>query len=163
MCAPSGSSSSVVGFSSRLVGLQRGAAGAEFQGLAPRVLELRACVGVVSRYLSNHTQPTSTDAEDVVSRYLSNHAQPTSTDAEDVVSRYLLNHAQPTSTDAEDVVSRYLLNQSQPLVAAQPSANGSGFGWADAGIGAGGMLGIMLLVGAAALVMRQSRRHLTSA
>ncbi len=71
-------------------------------------------------------------------------------------------NAAPRSATS-DAMSRYLGNHAQPLVGPQVSANGSGFDWADAGIGAAGMLGIMLLASAAAFVMRQGRRRPASA
>jgi hypothetical protein len=79
------------------------------------------------------------------------------------VARYLNNQAKPTATDVEDAVARYLNTKTQALGRAQPSASVAGFDWADAGIGAAGMLGIMLLAGTAALPMREGRRRLKNA
>jgi hypothetical protein len=81
----------------------------------------------------------------------------------DAVDRYLRIHAQAPRVDTSDVVSRYLRNHAQALAGPPPSRSGAGFDWADAGIGAGGILGIMLLAGTAAFVVRQGRRRLTSA
>jgi hypothetical protein len=81
----------------------------------------------------------------------------------DAVDRYLSIHAQAPRVDTSDVVSRYLRNHAQALAGPPPSRSGAGFDWADAGIGAGGILGIMLLAGTAAFVVRQGRRRLTSA
>ncbi len=100
---------------------------------------------------------------DAVDRYLRIHAQAPRVDTSDVVSRYLRNHAQDSRMDTSDVVSRYLRNHAQALAGPPPSRSGAGFDWADAGIGAGGILAIMLLAGTAAFVVRQGRRRLTSA
>jgi len=81
----------------------------------------------------------------------------------DAVDRYLRIHAQAPRVDTSDVVSRYLRNHAQALAGPPPSRSGAGFDWADAGIGAGGILAIMLLAGTAAFVVRQGRRRLTSA
>ena len=119
---------------------------------------------VVSRYLHDQTQASRADTSDVVSRYLRNHTQASRADRSDVVARYLHNHTQAARADTSDVVSRYLRNHTQALAATTlPTRNGAGFDWADAAIGAGGLLGIILLAGTATLVMRQTRRRLTSA
>ncbi len=81
----------------------------------------------------------------------------------DAVDRYLRIHAQAPRVDTSDVVSRYLRNHAQALAGPPPSRSGAGFDWADAGIGAGGILAIMILAGTAAFVVRQGRRRLTSA
>ena len=109
-------------------------------------------------------QPTRMDTSDVVSRYLHNQAQASRADRSDVVSRYLDNHTQASRADTSDAVSRYLRNHTQALAATTlPTRNGARFDWAEAAIGAGGVLGIILLAGTATLVMRQTRRRVTSA
>jgi hypothetical protein len=117
----------------------------------------------VDRYLRDHAKDSRMDTSDVVSRYLRNHAPASRVDASDVVSRYLRNHTPASRVDASDVVSRYLRTHAQALAGPPPSRSGAGFDWADAGIGAGGIVGIMLLAGSAAFVMRQGRRRLTRA
>jgi hypothetical protein len=89
----------------------------------------------------------------------------TVSDTSDVVSRYLRNHTQQASrADTSDVVSRYLRNHTQALAATTlPARNGAGFDWTKAAIGAGGLLGIILLAGTATLLMRQTRTRVTSA
>jgi hypothetical protein len=119
---------------------------------------------VVSRYLHNQAQASRADTSDVVSRYLRNHTQASRGETSDVVSRYLRNHTQASKADTSDVVSRYLRNHTQALAATTlPIRNGVGFDWAEAAIGAGGLLGIILLAGTVTLVMRQTRRRVTSA
>jgi hypothetical protein len=104
------------------------------------------------------------DTSDVVSRYLHNQAQVSRADPSDAVSRYLRNHTQASRADTSDVVSPYLHNHTQALAATTlPTRNGPGFDWAEAAIGAGGVLGIILLAVSATLVMRQTRRRVTSA
>ena len=83
--------------------------------------------------------------------------QPTKAGTPDVVARYLSNQAQPAATDAEDVVARYLNNQA-PVLAGQHSANGGGFDWVDAGMGAAGTLGtVLVLIVGSFLVLRRRR------
>jgi len=116
-----------------------------------------AAVAVPAAYSNTANQPTKAGTPDVVARYLSNQAQPAATDAEDVVARYLNNEAQPAATDAEDVVARYLNNQA-PVLAGQHSANGGGFDWVDAGMGAAGTLGtVLVLIVGSFLVLRRRR------
>jgi len=119
---------------------------------------LAAAVAVPAAYSGTAAnQPTKAGTPDVVARYLSNQAQPAATDAEDVVARYLNNEAQPAATDAEDVVARYLNNQA-PVLAGQHSANGGGFDWVDAGMGAAGTLGtVLVLIVGSFLVLRRRR------
>ena len=101
----------------------------------------------------------------------------TSSTMQDLVERYVLAHAQASTLGtrpndragaigpaagpaAPDLVERYVPTQ-QPH-GQSTTKNGAGFDWADAGIGAGGMLGIMLLAGIATLAARQGRRRLAS-
>lgn len=63
--------------------------------------------------------------------------------------------------DASDAFSRYLDNN-RPDGATDDPASGTSFDWSDAGVGAGGILGILLLAAAAAYGVRERRGRLTA-
>lgn len=58
-----------------------------------------------------------------------------------------------TSGDASDVISRYLPNN-RPDISTGDREAGARFDWSDAGVGAGGILGILLVAGAAVFGIR---------
>lgn len=84
--------------------------------------------------------------------------------APDAFERYLRNNrpAPVVQSEGPDAFERYLGNNAPVSSAVSRSARDEGFQWDDAGLGAGGMIGILLLAGVAALLIRQGRERLTS-
>jgi hypothetical protein len=103
-------------------------------------------------------QSAPTDTPDVIDRYLRNHA-PSALRPDDRAGTRGVGAV--AGGDASDVVSRYLRNN-RPDVANDDPASGTSFGWRDAGVGAGGILAMLLLAGAAAFGVREHRGRLTT-
>jgi hypothetical protein len=143
--------------------------------LSTQVARLATALALVAAIAAVITPDARSGHQDLGARGPSHQSEPT--DMPDAVDRYLRNHTPSavrpddragvrgvgalTSGDASDVVSRYLDNN-RPDVATDNAASGTSFSWRDAGVGLGGILGILLLAGAAAFAVRERRGRLTT-
>lgn len=143
--------------------------------ISTQLARLATALALVAAFAAVITPEARSGHQDLGTRGAS--AQSEMTDMPDALDRYLRSNAPSVlrpddragtrgvgalaGGDASDALTRYLGNN-RPVVASDDPASGTSFDWSDAGIGAGVILGILLLAGAAAFGVRERRGRLTT-
>jgi hypothetical protein len=142
--------------------------------LSTKVAQIATALAVVAAIAAVVTPDARSSHQDLGARAAVH--QSGQTEAPDAFDRYLRSNAPSVlrpddragargvgalpGGDASDAFSRYLGNN-RPDVATVDPASGPSFDWSDAGAGAGGILGILLLVVAAFGVLGRRARLTT--